>query len=57
MSESQSLGGSSDLVKLFVGQIPKDMNEDNLKQYFEEFGPIAEVSVIRDSNTLISKGF
>lgn len=43
-------------MKLFVGQIPKDMNEDSLKLYFEEFGPIAEISVIRDSLNMTHKG-
>lgn len=45
-----------DIVKLFVGQIPKDMDEDSLRVYFEEFGPLAELSVIRDSSNLASKG-
>ncbi len=47
---------SLDIVKLFVGQIPKDMDEDSLRVYFEEFGPLAELSVIRDSANLTSKG-
>lgn len=47
---------SSDAVKLFVGQIPKDLYEESLRPYFEEFGPIAEVSIIRDNTTMTSKG-
>ena len=50
------MGESSDLYKLFVGQIPKEMDEAMLRQYFEEFGPIVEVSIIRDNATMISKG-
>eukprot|EP01038_Epipyxis_sp_PR26KG_P010644 gene10644-14296_t len=56
----EELGGLSsqrnDLVKLFVGQIPKDMDEETLSQYFEEFGPISEITVIRDSITMSHKG-
>jgi RNA recognition motif-containing protein len=42
--------------KLFVGQIPKDVSEDILRTYFDSFGHIAEVSIIRDVITGISKG-
>lgn len=45
-----------DMVKLFVGQIPKDMDEESLRVYFEEFGPLSELSIIRDSANLTSKG-
>jgi hypothetical protein len=48
---------AQDSVKLFVGQIPKDMNEDSLKAFFEEFGPISEITIIRDNTNLNHKGF
>jgi hypothetical protein len=41
--------------KLFVGQIPKDITEPILSTYFEEFGPIKELNIIRDANGM-SKG-
>lgn len=50
------IGETTDLFKLFVGQIPKEMDEMSLRQYFEEFGPIVEVSIIRDNVTMLSKG-
>ena len=57
MEELRSVDrNSNELVKLFVGQIPKDMNEDTLKGYFEEFGPISEITVIRDSANMNHKG-
>lgn len=40
---------SSAPAKLFVGQIPKDVTESTLSGYFDEFGTIKEVSIIRDS--------
>jgi len=46
----------ADFVKLFVGQIPKDMNEDILLPFFAEFGPVAELTVIRDKVNQTHKG-
>jgi RNA recognition motif-containing protein len=43
-------------VKLFVGQIPREMDEDTLIPYFAEFGPIIELTVIRDRLTKTHKG-
>jgi RNA recognition motif-containing protein len=43
-------------AKLFVGQIPKDVTEDGLNSYFEEFGTIKELSIIRDTATGMSRG-
>lgn len=43
-------------VKLFVGQIPREMDEDTLIPYFSEFGPIVELTVIRDRLTKAHKG-
>lgn len=43
-------------AKLFVGQIPKDMNEEVLSTYFEEFGSIKELSIIRDTTSGYSRG-
>lgn len=45
-----------DAVKLFVGQLPRTMNEVEMKVYFEEFGPAWEVSILKDKATGVSKG-
>ena len=52
----QSEGSSQPVSKLFVGQIPKDINEEILGTFFQEFGPIKEISIIRDSTTGVSRG-
>mmetsp|Transcript_47157 Transcript_47157/g.57076 ORF Transcript_47157/g.57076 Transcript_47157/m.57076 type:complete len:749 (-) Transcript_47157:388-2634(-) len=38
-------------VKLFVGQVPKSMGEEDLFPTFSDFGPIKELLVIRDKHT------
>jgi len=38
-------------VKLFVGQVPKSLAEEDLFPTFSEFGPIKELTVIRDKHT------
>lgn len=43
-------------AKLFVGQIPREMTEDHLRVFFEPFGPLREVSIIRDPLSGISRG-
>uniref|UniRef100_A0A8C4QAX1 RRM domain-containing protein n=1 Tax=Eptatretus burgeri TaxID=7764 RepID=A0A8C4QAX1_EPTBU len=37
-----------DCIKMFVGQIPKSMCEDDLHEVFEPFGPVFEISILRD---------
>jgi RNA recognition motif-containing protein len=56
MADLNNIGEHPDLYKLFVGQIPKDMDELSLRPYFEEFGHIVEISIIRDNITMMSKG-
>jgi len=37
-----------DSVKMFVGQIPRTMEDDELKQIMEEYGPVYQLAIIRD---------
>jgi hypothetical protein len=41
----------SESTKLFVGQVPKSMEEADLFPIFEHFGPMEDVAIIRDKHT------
>ncbi|PNX78677.1 cugbp elav-like protein family member 2-like protein [Trifolium pratense] len=43
-------------VKLFVGQVPKHMTEDELLTLFKEFAIVDEVNIIKDKATRASRG-
>ncbi|XP_009758459.1 RNA-binding protein BRN1-like isoform X1 [Nicotiana tabacum] len=43
-------------VKLFVGQVPKDITEEELMAMFKEFALIDEVNIIKDKATRASRG-
>ncbi|XP_017024304.1 CUGBP Elav-like family member 2 isoform X4 [Drosophila kikkawai] len=45
-----------DNIKMFVGQVPKSMDETQLREMFEEYGPVHSINVLRDKATGISKG-
>lgn len=49
-------GCDRDAVKLFIGNLPKNLSEINLQPFFEQVGPIVTIMVVRDRHTLESKG-
>lgn len=53
------LGGEQpdpDFIKMFVGQVPKSMDEEQLRDMFEEYGRVHSINVLRDKVTGVSKG-
>lgn len=45
-----------DAIKLFVGQVPKTFEDNDLRPYLEPYGPIHELSILRDKLNLSHKG-
>ena len=45
-----------DYIKMFVGQLPRSMDEADLTRLFEEFGRVHQINVLRDKVTGQSKG-
>lgn len=46
----------ADYIKMFVGQVPRSMDEKQLREMFEEFGRVHTINVLRDKTTGLSKG-
>lgn len=46
----------SDAIKMFIGQIPKSMEEDDLKKFLEVYGPVHDLNILRDRQSGQSKG-
>lgn len=44
-------------MNIYVGNLPYDVSDDELRQLFAEFGEVASANVIKDRVTGNSKGF
>ncbi|XP_076680641.1 CUGBP Elav-like family member 1 isoform X7 [Andrena cerasifolii] len=45
-----------DNIKMFVGQVPHDMDENDLRKLFEEFGRVHQINILRDKITGCHRG-
>lgn len=48
---------SKNITRLFISNLPWTVGTQELRQYFREFGKIANATVIFNKNTGISKGY
>ena len=46
-----------DYSKIFVGGLSWSSTEESLKSYFEQFGPVVNVEIMKDRNTGNPRGF
>ena len=46
----------ADALKLFIGQIPKHFDEDEIRPIFEKYGEIYEIVILKDRATGVSRG-
>jgi CUG-BP- and ETR3-like factor len=56
ITESPPAGCSPDTIKLFVGNIPRGLSEEELLPLFETAGEVIECVVVRDRASAESKG-
>ena len=45
-----------DAIKMFVGQVPRSMDENDLTKMFEQYGSVHQLNVLRDKVSGQSKG-
>ncbi len=44
-------------MNIFVGNVSRNVNEDELREAFEAFGTVSSASIIKDKETGMSRGF
>ena len=44
-------------MRLYVGNLSRDVNETDLREAFQPFGTLDEVSIVKDRGSDVSKGF
>lgn len=44
-------------MNIYVGNLPYDLTDDEMRQLFEEFGAVKTVTIVKDKMTGRSRGF
>ena len=44
-------------MRLYVGNLSRDVNEEELREAFQAFGKVEEVAIVKDRSSGVSKGF
>lgn len=44
-------------MRLYVGNLSRDVNEEELREAFQAFGKVEEVAIVKDRFNGVSKGF
>jgi cold-inducible RNA-binding protein len=44
-------------MNIYIGNLPRNVNEDALKQVFEQFGQVESIKIMKDRFTGESRGF
>ena len=46
-----------EVMRLYVGNLAKDVTDQDLREAFQTFGKLDEVSIVKDRSNGVSKGF
>ena len=44
-------------MNIYIGNLPRDLDEDELIEMFTEYGSVQSAKIIRDRHTNISRGY
>jgi len=44
-------------MRIYVGNLSRDVTEDDLREAFQTFGKLTEVTIVKDRYNNVSKGF